>query len=156
MAFPDASFAPSFSSVSFSGFSFYLGSEEPTDNVRSGVWRLQLMKLQEEALAKRKEIVADAVAKVLPEKVVKDFKKPKVLQPERKTVPENHTRLIPIARPLVRSSPDLTLPLILQTWAIISETYLLQVASFPIHRMLLSKIESANDEEDVELLLLAA
>ncbi len=158
MAFPDASFAPSFSSVSFSGFSFYLGSEEPTDTARSGVWRLQLVKLQEEALAKRKEAVSEAVDKVIPpEKPRKAVEKVKQTPPVEvtndKVSEAPKTTLKPLFKPLAAETPD-NFDLLLETWAIISFTRLEVLQTQHKIKDLLSQINETEEDEDLEILLL--
>ena len=137
-------------------------SGSPEDQERSGYWRLNLYKLQEESERKRKEkhdaIIAEAVSKALgPVKVPKKQVKPVTRKPDAPRRIDREPDVKP--KPLYRPDADVgdnTLPLLVQVWTIMRETYLLTFDALPVRQMLLAKIEAANDEEDIELLLMAA
>ena len=138
----------------------YFGAQSDEEPTRSGWWRLQLYKLQEESERKRKEVTKDAIreavekvmepGKALPDQRPRKPTKPKVVKPDT-----SKPKLRPLYEP-VEPIADTKFPLLLEVWTIINQVQLFSVSLLPVRQMLLAKIEAANDEEDVELLLMAA
>jgi hypothetical protein len=138
----------------------YFGAQSDEEPTRSGWWRLQLYKLQEDSERKRKEVAKDAIREAV-EKVTsvrpttkverpRELAKPKVVKPDT-----SKPKLRPLYEP-VEPIADTKLPLLENVWAIMQETWIIGLSVVPVRQMLLAKIEAANDEEDVELLLMAA
>ena len=136
----------------------YFGSTgEPEETARSGYWRLNLYKLQEESLRKdkekREEVVAKAVAKVIkPSTKAAPKPAPKV------EVTKPYESKLPPAKPKYSAPPPQdNLPQLLEVWAIIQLTTIqLGITKLDIQRLSSAVEEAANDEEDIELLLLVA
>ncbi len=160
---------PSFAVDAFQKCAFQFGAFQtsecptPTTQERSGWWRLQLYKLQEEALAKRqekaKDEIAEAVAKVVePPKKAKTQSKPVTRKPVEtpRVSPEPVKPRLKSVIPVPKTEVVTTLPLMLQVWSIMTETHLMLLGGVPVIEMLKAQIDAANDEEDIELLLLAA
>ena len=132
---------------------------EPEETARSGVWRLQLYKLQEadnlRRERERKDVFKEAAEKViLVEKVVK--LKPKAKPKDVETVTEEMPPF-PVRPIYKRPEPAYDEQLLLGVRSILSATFVDVAGLQPLlDRLAKNKQEQDADEEDIEMLLLAA
>jgi len=143
---------PSFSPVSFSRVSFNGASQPVVQDGRSGYWRLFFTQLQEQSEQPKKSV-----------EVTSTDTKPVTVKPVKRTRVQSHTEVIdvepesPPFRPLpMYQRKDLAhdfTPSILNVENDLTRMYV-QFIKISIESKL--QLDAANDEDDVELLLLVA
>lgn len=144
----------SFSPVSFSITSFNLAQE---DSARSGYWRLFYYNLQEEELTKneQKQRKETAQGTIQGEKAKPLETKPRK-PPEPTKEPELEIEPPVKIRPIYRKPAIITLPDYSELLNVFSSEYRVSLYQVEAFRIMLLAREADNDEEDIELLLLAA
>lgn len=145
---------PSFSPVSFSRISFNVASQPVVQDGRSGYWRLFFTQLQEDSLKPDAVVAVSVDSENSPKPSPKTTKvKAKKAASKRHEIPETVPPFRPL--PMFEQKPEET--------NFLSESYRLtldlrlMVAQFnQIRLKFVPLLEAANDEDDVELLLLFA